>query len=346
MPRRDFSKVAFAATGDTNVIPTPAQPDGSISLQTGWGFDYQRDNGAGGGTPDPLAKNIDREDINGILNEITASVGEIQQNGFAIWVNTAAPYPANSQVRHVDKVWQSQIANNNSEPGTNSDWKEASAPVDGRLINVRTFSVSGTYTPTAGTKFVIIDLVGAGGGGGASTAQNATNVAAATGGGGGGFVRTRLTTGFSGASFTVGSGGAGGIIGVSGGNGLPGGASTFGAASAAGGVGGLTSGGLAPPYVLSSGGQPASSGGNILNAAGSASGDGFAMSTVSAISGRGGISFYGAGAPSVVGTNTNGNPATVPGTGGSGSLTMPNGATRSGGVGAGGLMTVYEFGGL
>lgn len=124
MPRRDFSKVAFAATGDTNVIPTPTQPDGSISLQTGWGFDYQRDNGAGGGTPDPLAKNIDREDMNGILNEITASVGEIQQNGFPIWVSTAAPYPLRAVVRYTvdDKNYRSTISNNSTTPGTNTDW--------------------------------------------------------------------------------------------------------------------------------------------------------------------------------------------------------------------------------
>lgn len=127
MPRRDFSKVAFAATGDTNVIPTPTQPDGSISLQTGWGFDYQRDNGAGGGTPDPLAKNIDREDMNGILNEITASIGEMQQNGFPIWVSTAAPYPINAHVRDSDKIWKSQVVNNSSTPGTNSDWLDVTS---------------------------------------------------------------------------------------------------------------------------------------------------------------------------------------------------------------------------
>lgn len=119
MPRRDFSKVAFAATGDVNTIPGTVQPDGSISLPSGWGFDYERDNGAGGGTPDPLAKNIDREDMNGILNEITASVGEIQQNGFPIWVVTGAPYPLNAVVRQPsdDKNYRSTVVNNSTVPG-------------------------------------------------------------------------------------------------------------------------------------------------------------------------------------------------------------------------------------
>lgn len=129
MPRRDYSKVAFAATGDTNIIPTATQPDGTISLQQGWGFDYQRDNGAGGGTPDPLAKNIAREDMNGIFNEITASLGEIQQNGFAIWVATAAPYPINSFIRYpIDgKVYRSLIDNNSAVPG-GVEWEEQNRP--------------------------------------------------------------------------------------------------------------------------------------------------------------------------------------------------------------------------
>lgn len=122
MPRRDYSKVPFAATGDINIIPTATQPDGSISLQNGWGFDYQRDSGAGGGTPDPLAKNIDREDMNGVLNEITASIGEIQQNGYPSWAASAAPYPINSRVRHLDQSWLSGVSNNNSTPGSGGDW--------------------------------------------------------------------------------------------------------------------------------------------------------------------------------------------------------------------------------
>lgn len=126
MPRRDFSKVAFAATGDTNSIPTATQPDGSVSLSQGYGFDYQRDNGAGGGTPDPLAKNIDREDMNGILNEITASIGELQQNGSAIWVASAAPYPINSEVMHNGVKWRSAVANNSSQPGTDASWFNSS----------------------------------------------------------------------------------------------------------------------------------------------------------------------------------------------------------------------------
>lgn len=117
MPRRDFTKVPFAATGDVTSIPTAVQPDGSVSMAAGFGFDYQRDNGAGGGTPDPLAKSIPRDATNGILNEITASIGEIQLNGLAIWAASAAPYPINATVRHNNTNWRSTVANNSAQPG-------------------------------------------------------------------------------------------------------------------------------------------------------------------------------------------------------------------------------------
>lgn len=131
MPRRDFTKVPFAATGDVTSIPTAVQPDGSVSMTTGYGFDYQRDNGSGGGTPDPLAKSIPRDATNGILNEITASIGEIQFNGLAIWAASAAPYPINATVRHNNTNWRSTVANNSAQPGVAplANWIDTTAQI-------------------------------------------------------------------------------------------------------------------------------------------------------------------------------------------------------------------------
>lgn len=131
MPRRDFTKVPFAATGDVTSIPTAVQPDGSVSMAAGFGFDYQRDNGAGGGTPDPLAKSIPRDATNGILNEITASIGEIQLNGLAIWAASAAPYPINATVRHNNTNWRSTVANNSAQPGVAplDNWFDTTAQI-------------------------------------------------------------------------------------------------------------------------------------------------------------------------------------------------------------------------
>ena len=42
----------------------------------------------------------------------------------------------------------------------------------GRLIGVQVLTGSGTYTPTTGTSFVIIEALAAGGGGGAASTDN------------------------------------------------------------------------------------------------------------------------------------------------------------------------------
>lgn len=101
----------WAATGDKNVIPDAAQPDGSVSNTTGWGFDYQRE------YVDPLAKDIVRADMNGVLNSITDGLGEVQKQGAPNWSVDAAPYPINAVVYHINKRWTSSIANNSNTPG-------------------------------------------------------------------------------------------------------------------------------------------------------------------------------------------------------------------------------------
>lgn len=238
MPRRDFSKVAFASTGDTVAIPDATQPDGSVSLPQGWGFDYERDNGAGGGTPDPLAKNIEREVMNGVLNEITASVGEIQQSGFPDWALTAAPYPINAVVRRADQNWLNMIANNSAEPGTaGSNWVlaifdiNALSPFRGRAIYKTAGSFS--WTVPAGVTRAFVTVYGAGGGGGLNSEPGGS------GGGGGGIAKKLCNlTGLTSVAVVVGAKGVGtSTLGQPGTNG---GASNFGAFCSAGGGSGGT----------------------------------------------------------------------------------------------------------
>lgn len=131
MARRQF-KIPFAATGDTVSIPETTQPDGSVSMQQGYGFDYQRDP-----QTDPLAKAFPRDVHNGLMNEITASIGEIQQNGFPIWVAEGAPYPINARVYYADKVWRSNVINNNGEPGVSSSWDDISEKAEDLLNSLR-----------------------------------------------------------------------------------------------------------------------------------------------------------------------------------------------------------------
>lgn len=140
MARRQY-KTPFAATGDVVSVPDAVQPDGSVSLQQGYGFDYQRDPDT-----DPLAKVFPRDVHNGILNEITASIGEIQQQGYPIWVTVGAPYPINSVVRHNDANWQSTIATNNDEPGVGAgatSWKNTNQTIPSGIV---TGGIAGAFS--------------------------------------------------------------------------------------------------------------------------------------------------------------------------------------------------------
>lgn len=90
------------------------------------------------------------------------------------------------------------------------------------------FSSSGTYTPSAGMLYCIVESVDGGGGSGGSTNNNASNRSCSKGGNGGAYGRTRLTAAQIGASqtVTIGAGGAAGSSG--GGNGGSGGATSLG----------------------------------------------------------------------------------------------------------------------
>lgn len=346
MPRRDFSKVAFAATGDTNAIPTPTQPDGSISLQTGWGFDYQRDNGAGGGTPDPLAKNIDREDMNGILNEITASIGEIQQNGYPLWVVTAAPYPINALVRESNRVWRNTIANNSATPSAvSSGWEDFSAPTHGRLINIQVITTTTTYVPTQGMKTCEVMLQGAGGAGGGTQATAANQQAVAGGGGSGGFAWGKFydTDIGAGIAVTLGLGGAA-SAGAAGGGG---GASSFGSLMTAGGGSGGSLGlavASTGTSVNSVGASASASGGNLINTNGIPGQYGINTPNGVVAGGGGGspIAGGGGGAPAV-GLGQNGLPGVASGAGGGGAASTQGSSTRPGGAGIRGICIVKEY---
>jgi hypothetical protein len=81
---------------------------------------------------------------------------------------------------------------------------------------VQTFTASGTYTPTAGMKYCIVEAVGGGGGGGATTPCTAGNVCVGSGGGSGAYVKVLLTAAQIGASKSV-TIGAGGVSGGAGG---------------------------------------------------------------------------------------------------------------------------------
>jgi hypothetical protein len=98
-----------------------------------------------------------------------------------------------------------------------------------------TTATTSTYTPTAGTAYIIVEMCGGGGGsGGSATPGSAGNASMSGAGGPGGYLKFMMTAAQIGASlsYTVGAGGGGGSVGS---NGTAGGATTFGTWSAGGG---------------------------------------------------------------------------------------------------------------
>lgn len=212
-------------------------------------------------------------------------------------------------------------------------------------VNVQKFTGSGTYTPTTGMKYCLIECQGAGGGGGGCAA---TGNCAGGGGGSGGYIKVLCTAAQIGASQTVtigaagtagtagnNAGGTGGTTSVGtlfssngggGGSGNAGSASaTFGVAGGAGGSVSLTTG----TYLKSIGGGAGFPGCNA-----GATYVGWSPSGANSQMGWGGV----------VGTTVAVTGVDAPansGAGGSGGF--GTGGTKAGGAGGSGFVCITEF---
>lgn len=212
----------------------------------------------------------------------------------------------------------------------------------GRLIKCQIFNASGTYTPTTGVKFAIVEVVGGGGAGGGCQVGTGGNSACGGGGMSGEYVRARVDNPTA-TAVTVGAGG----VGVSASVGQPGGNSSFGSTILAkGGLGGNvlaegTSPGVVGPYGAYL--TPGFTGANIYGSGSGYNSPGVRYSGVLAVGGPGGDSVLGAGAgaQAIVGEGINAN---GPGGGGSGACVY-GGATqqRAGGAGMKGMVIVWEY---
>ncbi len=215
-------------------------------------------------------------------------------------------------------------------------------------IAIQIFATSGTYTPTAGMDYCIIEGVGAGAGGGGTTDCSAIQVSAGGGGGSGSYSRLVASAATIGASQTV-TIGAGGTAGTSaGGNGGNGGDSSVGSLLIAkGGSGGTGSGAAAS--TATQGGSGGVAGTGTFSCVGSQGGDGIS----STAGGTGNFSCGGQGGGSFFGGATNANSTTSGqqvgltgqqyGGGGSGASTSPSGTGVGGGAGFAGFIVVTEF---
>jgi hypothetical protein len=203
-----------------------------------------------------------------------------------------------------------------------------------------------TYTPTAGTKYIDVILIGAGGGGGG--VSGAANQSAGGGGGGGGaalYIYVALT---GAASYTcsIGTGGIGGTGGA--GTGTTGGSTsltiggtTYTAAGGLGGIGQATGTALANTLGGAGGATPTL---GQINVGGQPGEVAIRLSGTVGTSGRGANSAFGSGGASLseAGGSSIGNAGTGFGAGGGGAFSTTAG-NRVGGAGSNGTIIITEY---
>jgi hypothetical protein len=211
------------------------------------------------------------------------------------------------------------------------------SPTPGSIINTRVLTSGITYTPSAGTMELRIEILGGGGAGGGKA--NATTIYAG-GGGSGAYGYLVLTTGVSSTSnytYSIGAGGTG-VVNGAGGNG--GGTSiTVNAVTYTAG-GGLGAPNGASAQAWSGGIGGVTTGAFTFSNPGHDGGVGFQFNT---ISGAGGSSPYGSGGVPKTSTNPGtGSNATGYGSGGSGAGSSAVG-TLAGGNGTPGFIIIHEY---
>jgi hypothetical protein len=242
------------------------------------------------------------------------------------------------------------VAGETTERDSASGWV---GPLNRRLIGVlgplavRTLTSDTTYTPTVGTRAILVECWGGGGAGG-GCATGATYSAAAGGGSAGGYAASWLTGAAIKASYVIAIGAAG-AAGAAGANpGGAGGDTTFDSPSvctAIGGAGGAANTVGAVPHVGGAGGVSSGSNvGNLFATHGDIGTMGLCMSATVAISGKGTSSMVGKGGTQRY-TQANGYGATGRSSGGGGGCILSGGADVAGGAGTAGLIRVWEYGG-
>ena len=210
-------------------------------------------------------------------------------------------------------------------------------------VVTQVFTSDGTYTPTSGMKYCIIEMVGGGGGSGgvATCAVGESGVSA--GGGGGEYARgvfSAATIGTS-QSFTIGAAGAAGTAGDN--TGGTGGTTSLGSTlmSAIGGSGG--EGGTASAVGQANLGGIGGTGGTggEYRQAGNPGGIGAGVFGSFGFAGCGGTSYFGGGALTKTAKGV-GNTGQNYGSGGGGTVNF-NGAALAGAAGAKGVIVITDY---
>jgi hypothetical protein len=213
-------------------------------------------------------------------------------------------------------------------------------------VVIQTFTSGGTYTPTTGMKYCVIEIIGGGGAGGGAAVTGASTVSVGAGGGAGEYARGVFSAATIGASQTVTIGTAG--SGSSGAAGGDGGDSSVGAVITAKGGKGGNIGGTAGNSNCNGGLGGTGGSGGSFRAPGEVGETGYAnfsTGVVELTAGQGGSSQYGSGGTvDVTAAANQGSAALGYGSGGGGSSNYINqGATLAGGNGTAGIVIITEY---
>lgn len=202
--------IPFANSGDKQPIPDVSQigiVNGRASYPDGFPPLTRTPISAGGVPPYGT-------DMNGVLFDISNA---------ARWSAAGAPYkydatfsasiggyPRGAILSNSvgDGFWQSIVENNTSNPDSGgAGWINA---LGGRLINTKTFYSSGTYTPTAGMRFILAHMIAGGGasGGTPATSSSQTGGVAAGNSGAYAYIKAYASDIGSGKAISVGVGGS------------------------------------------------------------------------------------------------------------------------------------------
>lgn len=217
--------------------------------------------------------------------------------------------------------------------------------ISGRLKQIVTITSSGTYTPSSGTSFLVVEGWGGGGGGGGAGSSSG-NASVGGGGGAGGYFFGTISSVSSSYPIVIGAAGVAGTPTVIGGSG---GTTSFGSSlfTAIGGSGGQSySAAQSSPQGGSGGGVGGGATGGVVNSKGMNGSIGLWPSASIGFSGGGGTDRLGSGGSQAIialSSYSAGSAGVGYASGGGGAVSS-NGATASnGGAGTPGIIMVYEY---
>ena len=154
-----FFYFPFAKNGNTSTTPDIAQINGSVSYEQGYPIDYQLPLAS-----NPAAQPINRAQYNGVLNDITGAILQLQSQGVANWIGAIAdpplnganfPYPINAMVYYSGRVYQSAVAANVSTPGIDASWVLLLATPAGSYLETASTVVPAGYLACDGTSYAV-----------------------------------------------------------------------------------------------------------------------------------------------------------------------------------------------